>query len=128
MIKVYETIGTARLVTSIMVNGNPITITFAGGQLQPSFRRGTYRTNSLEIQQALEQDSAFGVEYRLKSETAITAEPRKMTTVEEVVNRQTAIEWMRRELGIKLNITTKSQRIIERAAENGYLFINWEVK
>ncbi len=128
MVKIYETINEVRLVITVGVGTETQTISFTGGRLYPNRRNGTFRTDDKRLQDALESDTAYGVEYRLKESIEVTKENTPLLTVEEVTNRQSAIEWMRRKLGIKFGITAKSETIIARAADSGYVFINWIIK
>ncbi len=128
MVKIYETINEVRLVMNVTCGDESKTVTFSGGRLFPERRNGTYRTDDPQMQRALESDSAFGVDFCLKESIEISKENKELLTVEEVVNRQSAIEWMRRTLGVKFNVTTKSETIIAHAAESGYVFINWIIK
>ncbi len=128
MVKIYETVNEVRLTITIDNSGTPQDIVFEGGRLYPQRKNGTFRTDNPQLQKSLESDSSFGIDFRLKEKIEITSANRELLTVEEVTNRQSAIEWMRRVLGVKFNITTKSETIVARAAESGYLFINWNLK
>lgn len=128
MIKIYETIEAARLVTTIEVGTENKTIVFVGGAVYPMWRSGIFTTGEVSIQEAIEKSSSFGVSYRLKeSVNSMKKSDDKVVlkNIEEVRNKQSAIEWMRINMFQSYTIATSADLIRDMAYQEGYLFINW---
>ena len=65
MLKIYQSIRAFKLVTEIAVDGELMTIEFAGGIKQPRRTNGHFSTNSKKIQKAIENRPGFGKSYKL---------------------------------------------------------------
>lgn len=123
--KIYETINDARLVTTIEIGGENRVITFSGGRLSPEWRAAVFQCEEPNIQMALEKSSSYNISYRLRT-TVSAVEPKiELHNVEEVFNKQSAIEWLRIKFAVRLAASTSVRQIEQIAAERGYTFLNW---
>lgn len=127
MVKVYETIVDARLVTSVEVDGKYHTVTFVGGSLSPKWRAAMFVCEDETLQRAIESSTSYGVSYRLKDiKKSESSKDIVLINVEEVTNKQSAIEWMRKNMDKRFALSVDVSILTETAAEGGYVFLNWE--
>lgn len=125
MIKIYETINDARLVTTVETDGVSRVITFAGGAVLPVWKAAVFQCEEVKWQNALEKSSSYGISYRLRT-TIVAAEPKtELQTTKEVFNKQSAIEWLRIKFGLRFSASTSVKQLEQAAAERGYTFSNW---
>lgn len=127
MVKIYETVNDARLVTTIETEGGCRVISFVGGAVSPVWRAALFQCDDPLLQEALERSSEFGVSYRLRQEVVTLSEQKKeLKNVTEVISKQSAIEWMRINFGACFSVATNPDLLVQMAAEKGYVFLNWK--
>lgn len=130
MLKIYQSRNTLSLVTRVRVGEQTAEIAFTGGVLTPQRRNGRFVTEDESLQQAIEQDGAYGKEFELcyVQQPAVHKAPqRRQMCVEEVTTKQMAIEWLR--IHKKGNFTAATHNRVIRgfAEEQGVVFPNWNV-
>lgn len=126
MIKVYETINDARLVTSVEIDGRSVSVAFVGGAVVPQWRAATFRCEDEALQCALELSTAYGVSYRLKEVTESECRAVELKNVDEVTNKQKAIEWLRQNFDLRFSVAVTPDLLVAAAEERGYIFLNWD--
>lgn len=124
MTKRYIALNSLSLATNISVGDTCVSINFRGGRTTPTRVNGMFTTDNKELQEAIEADSGYGksfIEYFVERNEAPGAE-KTSTPIDEVINRQSAIEWLYTNLGIELPSYSSILKIKECALENGYCF------
>lgn len=125
MLKKYIAINAVVLYTSVFDNKKEIVIEFKNGRREPNYNPGFYETDDEHLQQIIEQDSGFGVTFKLAEPIIINNTPQtELKVVEEVKNRQQALAFLDKEQGIKLTILSGKDKIRAIALENKIIFPN----
>ncbi|MEG0499494.1 MAG: hypothetical protein RR550_00050 [Rikenellaceae bacterium] len=126
MIKIYETINDARLVTSVEVDGVSRSISFVGGAVVPVWKAAVFQCADAVLQRAIEGSPAFGVSYRLRKAVVAAKPVKELQNVAEVTTKQSAIEWLRIHFDTRFSVATNPDLLVQMAAEKGYVFLNWK--
>lgn len=127
MVKIYETINDARLVTTIETESGSRVISFVGGAVAPVWRAALFQCDDPQLQQAIENSSEYGVNYRLRLAVVVPKEQRReLQNVAEVTSKQAAIEWLRINFDTRFSVATNPDLLVQTAAEKGYIFLNWK--
>ena len=130
MLKIYQARNTLSLVTQVGVGERRVEIAFTGGVLTPQRRNGRFATEDGALQQAIEQDRAYGKEFELcyvQQPVSCKAQRRRLERVEEITTKQMAIEWLRIHKKGNFTAATHNRVIRGYAEEQGVVFPNWNV-
>ena len=130
MMKVYETVNDVRLITTISLGSINVAITFDGGTSYPVWRPGRFQTEDKALQKAIEASPSFDKSYvlcKIKREKVNKIEV-ELKNIDDVKNKQQAIEWIRLNLNIKFKEVPDELTLRQMGVENGYSFLNWKNK
>jgi len=128
--KTYISINSPCLVTTVKVNGSDTVVGFRKTHGATARIGGVFATDDEVLQRALEADSSYGIDYRLCTEepdassVADTGDG-SYTEIEEVHDRQTAIEWAASALSLELPVRMTGEKIRSELARRGYRFPRW---
>ncbi len=127
--KTYISINSPCLITTVKVDGRDTVVRFCRTHGSVACGRGVFATDDGALQLALESDSSYGIDYRLCTEESdalpVAASGDSYTDIEEVHNRQTAIEWAASALSLELPVRMTGEKIRSELARRGYRFPRW---
>ena len=125
MLKKYIAINAVTLYTSVFDNKKEITIEFKNGRREPNYHPGYFETDNEHLQQVIEQDSGFGVTFKLSEPIIIDNTPQSiLMSIKDVKNRQQALAFLDKEHDTKLSILSGKDKIRAVALENNIIFPN----
>ncbi len=118
MIKTYISLNAGYLSTSVKTPSGRAFITF---------QKHRFTTADTTLQQAIEEDSGYGEEFIEAPQpkpVQPVPQPASLTPVEEVHNKQQALEYLRLHYGTELRPATGIARIRATAEQYGISFVN----
>lgn len=129
MKKTYISKNSLRLVTTVCVEGEEVTVAFGGGRCAPLWRNGSFSTDNESLQRALEADPAYNRDYESEKGVERGADDEEMVlcmAVEQVHDKQSALRWAQEALGVRMSGKMTARRIRDAVAKRGYCFPNWK--
>ncbi|MEG1794636.1 MAG: hypothetical protein RRZ64_05385 [Rikenellaceae bacterium] len=111
------------LVTTIFANEKEYSIEFRGGATYPTYTKGSFVTDDHVLQKAIESDRGFNVSFEAEDTYPVkTQQQIVLCEVDDVLDRQMAIEWIYNHFDVRLPIRSRKSEIVDFARGKGILF------